>query len=81
MSSLSSTSINNLEDLRTTTQELFDQQKLSAKIVLNVNTQRLPARIISFQYYGNSNIGQDIANLNSDINVSSLSGDIDILTE
>lgn len=81
MSSLSSTTIDDLEDLRTITQGLFDEQKLSAKRILNVNTQRLPARIISYQYYGDSTIGEDIGKLNQEINISSMSGDIDILTE
>ena len=81
MTSLSSTTINELEELRTITQSLFDEQKLNARRIINVNTQRLPARVISFQYYGNSDQGADIGQLNADINVSSLSGNIEILTE
>lgn len=81
MSSLSSETIGALEDLRTITQKLFDEQKLNAKQIINVQTQELPARVIAFQYYGNSDLGANIAELNNDINVSNLKGNIDILTE
>lgn len=81
MSSLSSETIGELEDLRTTTQGLFNDQKLSAKQIINVQTQELPARVIAFQYYGSSDLGANIAELNNDINVSNLKGNIDILTE
>lgn len=80
MSSLSSMTIDSLEDLRTVTQKLFDQQKLSAKQIINVQTQELPASIISYQYYGDSSQGERISLLNKEINVSNLKGNIDILT-
>ena len=79
MTALTSTTINSLEDLRAVSQAFFDDQKVTAKQIINVQTQELPARIIAFQYYGNSEIGANIAALNSEINVSYLVGNIDIL--
>ena len=80
MSALSSATINDLEELRVITQQFFDGQKVSAKQIISVETPELPARIIAFQYYGNSELGSNIADLNSDINVSNIQGTIDILT-
>lgn len=80
MTALSSITINSLQDLRAVTQRFFDDQKVSAKQIINVQTQELPARIIAFQYYGSSELGSNIAQLNNEINVSNLAGNIDILT-
>lgn len=80
MSSLSNETISAIEDLRTATQKLFDEQKLSAKQVVTVQTQELPAAIIAFQYYGSSDLASNISELNNDINVSNIKGNIDILT-
>ncbi len=78
--SISSTSINELEDQRTVTQQFFDDQKLDAEQIITINTQTLPARVIAYQYYGESISGSRIAALNDEINVSFLSGDIEIFT-
>jgi len=78
--SISSKSISLLEDQRTVAQEFFNQQKLNAQQIINVDTQLLPARVIAYQYYGESTLGADIAVLNDEINVSFLSGNIKIFT-
>lgn len=80
MSSLSSVTINALEDIRTVTQKLLDEQKLSAQQTVQVFTQELPARVIAYQYYGSSELGESIAELNGEINVSNMVGNITILT-
>lgn len=80
MTALTHTTINSLEDLRAITQQFFDDQKVTAKQIITVQTQELPARIIAYQYYGNSETGSNIAALNGDINVSNLAGNIDIFT-
>ena len=79
--SISSASIGLLEDQRKVTQQFFNDQKLDAQQVITVSTQILPARIIAFQYYGDSTDGARIAILNDEINVSFLEGDIQIFTE
>lgn len=78
--SISSSSIDKLEDQRTVTQQFFDDQKLDAEQIITVNTQILPARVIAYQYYGNSESGSRIATLNDEINVSFLDREIEIFT-
>ena len=78
--SISSKSIGLLEDQRTVTQQFFDDQKLDVQQIITVNTQRLPARVIAYQYYGASLQGASIAVLNDEINVSFLEGNIEIFT-
>lgn len=80
MTALTNETINSLEDLRAISQQFFDDQKVTAKQIISIQTQELPARIIAFQYYGSSELGSNIAKLNDDINVSNLAGNIDILT-
>ena len=67
--------------MRAVTQAFFDDQKVTAKQIINVETRELPARIIAFQYYGSSDLGANIAALNNEINVSDLTGNIDIFTD
>ncbi len=80
MTALTNVTINSLEDLRAVTQQFFDDQKVIAKQIITVQTQQLPARVIAYQYYGSSEIGSNIAELNGEINVSNLVGNIDIFT-
>ncbi len=80
MVALTNTTINSLEDLRAITQQFFDDQKVTAKQIITVQTPQLPARIIAYQYYGSSETGSNIAALNGEINVSNLNGSIDIFT-
>lgn len=79
--SLSFKSIGLIEDQRKVTQQFFDKQKLDAQQIITVNTQTLPARVIAYQYYGESDLGAQIGILNDEINVSFLSGNIEIFTE
>lgn len=80
MSGLSQVTMNDFEELRVASQTFFDEQKVSAKQIISVQTPELPARLISYQYYGSSDLGANIANLNNEINVSNLDGVIDIFT-
>ena len=80
MMTISAESIDTLEDQRTVTQQFFDDEKLDVDQIITVNTQTLPARVIAYQYYGESESGQRIAILNDEINSSFLTGDIEIFT-
>lgn len=73
--------LNELQVLRTQTQDFFDMQKLTVRQIINVKTNETTARLLSYQYYGNSQFGKDIIKLNSILDVSNISGNIDILTE
>lgn len=77
---LNTESILALDTIRTTTQDVFDDQKLSAKRVIEVRVNVTPARLLSFQYYGDSSRGEEIAKLNKEINVSYMEGNIKVLT-
>lgn len=81
LNGLSKETLASLEDLRVTTQKFFDAEKLSAKRVITITTPVLPARVISYAYYGDSDSGEGIADLNSEINVSNMAGEIDTFTE
>lgn len=77
---LSLSTLNLIELQRVTNRGLFEEQKLTAQQVVTVSTQQIPARVLAFQYYGSSELGDRVARLNGEINVSFLEGDVDILT-
>ncbi len=74
-------SLNALDAIRVATQDLLNEQKLSAARIVTVNRNTRPVRLISFDYYGNSDKAQDLIDINNDINVSYFEGDIQVLTE
>lgn len=80
-SGLTTTALNKLADTRTITQRFFDDAKLNIRQVIEVKTVSIPARLLAYQYYGSSNLGSDIANLNQDMNVSSLEGSVKVFAE
>ena len=61
--------------------EVFEQQKLSIRRVIDVNTQETTTRLLAYQYYGSSELGSDIADLNQTINLSNIKGDVKVFTE
>jgi len=69
-----------LTDMRVVVQSFFDAQRISAKQVISVFTPETSARLLSFQYYGNSESADEIIALNAISEVSFVSGDVDILT-
>ena len=72
---------NALDELRVATNALLNEQKVSTARVVIVNRYTRPARLLSFDYYGISGRGQEIADLNQEINLSYLVGDIKVLTD
>lgn len=72
--------LNSLDDIRVTTQAVLNDQKLSAKRVDQVEVNTRPVRLVSFDFFGDSALAEDLINLNKDINVSYYSGEVDILT-
>ncbi|MCW8930005.1 MAG: hypothetical protein OQL19_07200, partial [Gammaproteobacteria bacterium] len=66
---------------RVAVQQFFDEQKLRADQIIQVKTVSLPARVIAYQYYGESTKGFDLANLNEDANNSFLNGNIEVFTK
>lgn len=74
-------SLNALDEIRVETQALLNEQKLSAARIVTKNRFTRPVRLLSFDYYGNSDQAQDLIDINDDINVSYFEGDIEVLTQ
>lgn len=77
---LTSDTLDSITDLRVTIQEFFDGQKLTASQIIEVKSKVVPARVLAYQYYGESTLGADLAELNEDLNVSFLEGDLKVFT-
>jgi prophage DNA circulation protein len=73
--------VDSLTDLRTITQGFFNEQKLIASQIINVNSNRMSTRLLAFNYYGESTDGEAIAELNGLYDLASIQGDIRIFTE
>jgi len=72
--------LNDLQELRFNTQDFFDTQKLNVRQIIEIKTNITTARLLSFQYFGDSSLGKDIAELNSILNVSNIEGNVDIFS-
>ena len=71
---------NALDEIRVATQQLLTEQKLSAARVVEKNRNIRPVRLLSFDYYGESDRAQELIDVNQNINVSYFEGDVGILT-
>lgn len=69
-----------LTEVRVAIQQFFDEQRLTAQQIINIHTSIIPARVLAYQYYGESARGASLAELNNDLNVTFLEGDLDIVT-
>lgn len=70
-----------MTDMRVQLQAFFVQQRLNTQQIIEVNTAPFPARVIAYQYYGSSELGEEILDLNGELsNPSFLEGDIRILS-
>jgi len=78
-SKLDKDAIEALTDQRANAIELFGQQKLTARRVINVRTNPTTYKLLSYQYYGESTQAVNLANLNS-ANTMAAKGNTDILT-
>ena len=69
-----------LTDLRALSQELLDQQRLTAKQIIDVRTNITSARLLAFQYYGSSADGEALAKLNNAADSSFIEGQVKVFT-
>ena len=69
-----------LTDLRVATQEFFEQKKLSSSGIITVQTNPTSTRLLAYNYYGKSDRGEAIAELNELYDLSYHQGDIRIFT-
>lgn len=68
-------------NMRENVNSFFNQSRINLSRIITINTAELPARVISFQYYNDSSIGGEIADLNNDANVSFMEGEIQVVTQ
>jgi prophage DNA circulation protein len=80
-SNLSNDTIDQLTSLRNNVRLLFDDISVSVPKIRTIETATLPMSIISFQYYGTTDETDNLINLNSTLDVSYVSGSVDILTQ
>lgn len=71
----------NLDSMRENTNTFFNQVRSTLNQIITISTPEIPARALAFQYYGESDLGESLASLNVDANVSFLAGDIEVLTQ
>jgi len=69
-----------LTEARIIVQSFFDEQRIRAKQVITVFTSITSARLLSFQYNGESDSAEEIIALNNITDPSFIEGDIKILT-
>ncbi len=69
-----------LTEARVIVQKFFDDTRLTAKQVIAIFTTPTTARLLTYQYYGDTELATEIIALNSITDVSFVSGDLDILT-
>ena len=79
--SLQSSTLDSITSLRVQVQKFLEERRLSASQIVSINTHQIPARVLAYQYYGDSSLGPDISKLNSNLNVSFLKGDVEVFTE
>lgn len=69
-----------LADMRVSVQAFFEEQKLTASQVIQIDTNLIPARVLAYQYYGSSEKGEQLSELNETSEPSFLEGTVNILT-
>lgn len=69
-----------LTTLRLDTQAFFDAEKLTTQQIITVNTPVTSARLLAYKYYGSSDPGAQIAELNATSEPTFMSGDVQILS-
>ena len=69
-----------LTTLRLDTQAFFDAEKLTTQQIITVNTNVTSARLLAYKYYGSSDLGAQIAELNTTFEPTFMSGDVQILS-
>lgn len=79
--SISTTLRDAITKMREDTNAYLDQRRVNLNRIIVIDTAELPARVIAYQYYGASELGEEIAKLNNDANVSFLEGPIQVITQ
>lgn len=78
---LDTTTFDNLQDLRKEARIFFDQQRAITYRVTQIDTNLIPATVLTYNYYGDLENWEQILSLNDSIEPSFLEGNINILTK
>lgn len=69
-----------IQNLRTETRKFFEAERLNVNNITTISTARQPLRVLTYQYYGDTENVTRIARLNSIYENGFVEGDVDILT-
>lgn len=69
-----------IEDLRVDAQEFFNNIRLNVSKITTINTNKIPATVLAYNYYGNIDNTESIITLNNIRYPVAVEGDIRILT-
>lgn len=70
-----------LIEIRSITNGFFQEQKITARQIIEIETNPTSIRALAYQYYGSSELGEDIARLNGMFDLAYKQGTIEIFTE
>jgi len=70
-----------LTDQRIATENLFDDNSVTLGRIITVLTPLISARLLAYQYYGDSELGEDIAQLNEVTDPAFIEGNVRIITQ
>jgi peroxiredoxin len=70
-----------ITDQRVAVEKLFDDNRIILGQIIEVFTPETSTRLLAYQYYGESTLGEEIANLNNISDPSFASGNIKIISE
>jgi len=70
-----------LQDLRDAAESYFFHEKLTTNQVINIDIKPMPAQVLSFSLYGDIGLTRELTELNNVINVSTMSGTVQVFTE
>lgn len=66
---------------RVLTNNFFEEQKLTTNRIVTVVSESIPLSVLSYQYYGTTEGYEVLAELNNDLNVAFLSGELQVVSE
>lgn len=70
-----------ITEIRIITNGFFQEQKITARQIIEVKTVPTSTRLLAYQYYGESTLGEDIARLNGFFDSTYKQGTIEIFSE
>lgn len=73
--------LSELSDMRVTVTSFFDEQRVTRPRIVEVTVNPISLRLLSFQFYGTSEFGDDLGRLNAIYDGALVSGRLKILTE